>query len=494
MSIRGKLLLSIGALAVGYILFLSMVEVTTSTTQKHINIASESLFPAASNIQLTQASFQKLTKAYKDAVMQQDASVLNASDTDAQAGATTLRNANEKLAYDPALQQSTAALIDKFTSLHTRAKQTYAKMIGSANLSADDQSKLTAIEQETKQMEQSLQDLHNTVGTKDFQAELDAVTASNQRQSFLGLLLFILAAAFAAGSVFLLEKQVSSPLRDLVNRLSDGALQIAQSATQVSSSSQSLSRDSSHQAASLEETSASSEEINAMAQKNTDSCRSAADLVSMSQDKFTHTNKSLSELVLAMEEINASSGKISRIIKVIDEIAFQTNILALNAAVEAARAGEAGSGFAVVADEVRTLAQRSAQAARDTAALIEDSINKSNSGKAKVDEVTVAIQAVTEESSKVKVLVDQINVGSTEQTHGIGNITRAITQMEKVTQTSAASAQQSAEAASELTEQSESLEDIVRILSSVVNGEGSEAQSRGSFRRVSPSPRASYAA
>jgi methyl-accepting chemotaxis protein/methyl-accepting chemotaxis protein-1 (serine sensor receptor) len=292
-----------------------------------------------------------------------------------------------------------------------------------------------------------------------------------------------MAAAFAVVSVFILEKQVSSPLRELVNRLSDGALQIASSATQVSSSSQSVSEDSSHQAASLEETSAASEEIKAMAQSNTDNCRSAASLMSMSQDKFTHTNRSLSDLVLAMEEINSSSGKISRIIKVIDEIAFQTNILALNAAVEAARAGEAGNGFAVVADEVRTLAQRSAQAARDTADLIGESILKSNSGKIKVDEVSTAIQAVTDESSRVKILVDQINLGSVEQTHGISNIAKAISQMEQLTQTSAASAQQSATAAAELTEQSESLEDIVKILSSVVNGTSSDAEPRnGSLR------------
>jgi len=493
MSIRGKLLLSIGVLAIGYILFVSMVEITTSSTQKHMNIASESLFPAASNIQLTQASFQKLNKAYKDAVMQQDASVLNASDAEALTGESTLKTASQKLAYDPSLQKQADSLLDTFTGLHLRAKATYSKMLSATNLTTEDQAALTSVDNDTQRLEHSLQELHDTVGTKNYKAELDAVTTSNDRQKFLGFVLFLMAAAFAVVSVFILEKQVSSPLRDLVNRLSDGALQIAASATQVSSSSQSVSQDSSHQAASLEETSAASEEIKAMAQSNTDSCRSAASLMSMSQDKFNHTNRSLSDLIQAMEEIKSASGKISRIIKVIDEIAFQTNILALNAAVEAARAGEAGNGFAVVADEVRTLAQRSAQAARDTAELIGDSILKSNSGKTKVDEVSAAIQAVTEESSRVKVLVDQINLGSVEQTHGISNIARAISQMEQLTQTSAASAQQSASAAGELTEQSESLEDIVRILSSVVNGTPSETRARNSFLRAPIQAKTSYA-
>ena len=139
-----------------------------------------------------------------------------------------------------------------------------------------------------------------------------------------------------------------------------------------------------------------------------------------------------------MGDIKASSDKVAKIIKVIDEIAFQTNILALNAAVEAARAGEAGMGFAVVADEVRNLAQRCAQAAKDTAALIEESIVKSNDGKTKVDQVAVAIRAITEESAKVKTLVDEVSLGSQEQTRGIEQVAKALTQMEQVTQQSAA--------------------------------------------------------
>ena len=171
-----------------------------------------------------------------------------------------------------------------------------------------------------------------------------------------------------------------------------------------------------------------------------------------------------------MNEINASSGKISKIIKVIDDIAFQTNILALNAAVEAARAGEAGLGFAVVADEVRNLAQRCAQAAKDTADLIEDSVVKSNAGKVKVDQVAGAIGIVTEDAGKVKILVDEISVGSQEQSRGIEQIGSAITQMDQVTQRAAASAEEGASAAEELTAQSESLKKVVAELTRMVGG------------------------
>src|ERR687883_651375 len=139
-----------------------------------------------------------------------------------------------------------------------------------------------------------------------------------------------------------------------------------------------------------------------------------------------------------MAGIKDSSSRIARIIKTIDAIAFQTNILALNAAVEAARAGEAGMGFAVVADEVRNLAQRSAQAARDTATLIEESIAKSDAGKSRVDQVALAMRTITTDSDRVRVLMDEMNLSSQEQTRGLQQIGKAMHQMEEVTQRTAA--------------------------------------------------------
>jgi methyl-accepting chemotaxis protein/methyl-accepting chemotaxis protein-1 (serine sensor receptor) len=272
------------------------------------------------------------------------------------------------------------------------------------------------------------------------------------------------------GLAWAIVSSMNRVLRQTVTELSEGAMQTASAASQVASSSQSLAQGSSEQAASLEETSASSEEISSMARKNTENSHGAADLVTQSQQKFVETNQSLDQMVVAMGEIKTSSDKISKIIKTIDEIAFQTNILALNAAVEAARAGEAGMGFAVVADEVRNLAQRCAQAAKDTAALIEESIAKSHDGKTKVDQVAMAIRAITEESGKVKTLVDEVNLGSQEQARGIEQIGKAITQMEQVTQQSAANAEQCASAAEELNAQSETLRDIVERLTAMVGG------------------------
>jgi methyl-accepting chemotaxis protein len=290
------------------------------------------------------------------------------------------------------------------------------------------------------------------------------LTASSRWIAFLLLGLGVLIGA----GVAMIVRAINHTLRQAVTELFRGAEEVTAAAAQVAASSQSLANGASSQAASLEETSASSEEIRAMANQNTETTRTAAGVATESQQKFTDANQVLDQMVVAMGEINESSGKISKIIKVIDEIAFQTNILALNAAVEAARAGEAGLGFAVVADEVRNLAQRSAQAAKDTAALIEDSGAKSAEGKAKVDQVAEFLRIVTGESNKVKTLVDEVNLSSQEQVRGIEQIAKAIVQMERLTQGTAASAEQSASAAEELTAQSNAVKDVVGRLAAMV--------------------------
>jgi methyl-accepting chemotaxis protein/methyl-accepting chemotaxis protein-1 (serine sensor receptor) len=209
-----------------------------------------------------------------------------------------------------------------------------------------------------------------------------------------------------------------------------------------------------------------------MIQKNAGTSREVAETMLGAAKQIGLANESLEHMVVSMKDINASSDKISKIIKVIDEIAFQTNLLALNAAVEAARAGEAGMGFAVVAEEVRSLAQRCAQAAQDTESLIAESVNKSHDGKIKLEQVTAAVASVTESASKVKVLVDELDLASQEQAKGMQQVTSALVVMEQVTQKNAASAEESASAGEELSAQSLTLRDMVGRLSQLVGTRG----------------------
>ncbi len=300
-------------------------------------------------------------------------------------------------------------------------------------------------------------------------ASIAAIEASIQRNEVAMLLLTVLVLAAGGGGVFAVTGLVKT-LKQVSESIATGAEEIAQAAAQVSSSSQILAQGAAETAASLEETSALTEEISAMARKNMENSQNAVGIVGCTENKFRETNEALDEMVVAMEEINGSSRKISKIIKVIDEIAFQTNILALNAAVEAARAGEAGMGFAVVADEVRNLSQRCARAASETASLIEESIGKSGDGKSKVDRVAGAIRGVTAESAQVKTLVDEVSVGSNEQARGLEQIGTAIALMEKAGQTTAATAEESAAASEELTAQSATLTNIGRQLRVLVEG------------------------
>jgi methyl-accepting chemotaxis protein len=304
------------------------------------------------------------------------------------------------------------------------------------------------------------------------QGRRNAVQASASAESgkFWTSVLLVFAALCCGGMGWYIVRSINEVLHRTAADLSEASAQTANAAHQVSASSQALAQGASQQAASLEETSASTEEISSMTRKNAENSRLAAGNMAEAVQRVDEANGTLGHMISSMNEINASSAKISKIIKVIDEIAFQTNILALNAAVEAARAGEAGMGFAVVADEVRNLAQRCAQAAKDTAGLIEESIAKANDGKIRLDQVAAAVSSITDSAAKVKSLVDEMNAGSQEQARGIEQVAKAILDIEHVTQKTAASAEEGAAAGQQLSAQSETLREVVGQLGALIGG------------------------
>jgi hypothetical protein len=291
------------------------------------------------------------------------------------------------------------------------------------------------------------------------------------RQLRANMFMVLTAIVLALGGVaWGVSHWLTRPIMASVAGLSRGADQVAVAAAQLSESAQSLSQGATEQAASLEETSASMEEISSMTSSNAAGATEATDRVEEVDAQLRQFGEALGGAAASIRRIRTSSGQVSKIIKTVDEIAFQTNLLALNAAVEAARAGDAGMGFAVVADEVRNLAQRSAQAAKDTAALIEEAIDSSEAGVRSVEEITSSIGVIQTTVAGVRGLVHAVRDASQQQARGAQQVSQTVVQLEKVTQSTAASAEESAAASEELSAQAATTKQGVQTLVEIVNG------------------------
>ncbi|RPH49326.1 MAG: chemotaxis protein [Desulfobacteraceae bacterium] len=278
----------------------------------------------------------------------------------------------------------------------------------------------------------------------------------------------------AAGLLFayFMARSISRPINEIVTGLNEGADQVASASGQVSSASQSLAEGASEQAASIEETSSSLEEMSSMTKQNADNATQADNLMKETKRNVGTANESMGSLTESMNAIAKASDETAKIIKTIDEIAFQTNLLALNAAVEAARAGEAGAGFAVVADEVRNLAMRAADAAKNTANLIEETVKKVKNGSELVARTNEAFREVSGSATKVAQLVGEIAAASNEQAQGIDQVNKAVAEMDKVVQQNAATAEESASASEEMSAQANEMKGFVNELVTLVTGNG----------------------
>ncbi len=287
------------------------------------------------------------------------------------------------------------------------------------------------------------------------------------------LIILIICAFTVAGFIIgvYTAKSISVPIMKIIDSIDEGSEQVTLAAEQLSGAAQQLAESTGEQASSVEEISATLNESSSMIKQNTGNTNQASQLLKNANDSSHEGKNEAMTMVNSMHEIKKSSDEIAKIIKVIDEIAFQTNILSLNAAVEAAQAGEFGAGFSVVAEEVRNLAQRSAQAAKDTANIIEKNIHLSEQGVKVAGSVKDTLMEINDQVGTVNKLMDEINAASNEQAQGITQISTAVSQMEQATQQNAATAEESASASEELNAQAMTLKEIVGDLYELVKGE-----------------------
>ncbi len=300
----------------------------------------------------------------------------------------------------------------------------------------------------------------------------------------IGLALILL----SIGMLYFMVNSIIRALNLIISGLGDTSSEVSNAAGQISSSSQSLAEGATEQAASLEETSSALEQMASMTRQNADNATKTNETMIQTGEMFKQSSVHMENMATAMTSISDSSEEISRIIKTIEDIAFQTNLLALNAAVEAARAGEAGKGFAVVADEVRNLAQRSAQAARDTTMLIEKTITNVREGVDVSGKVSESFAGIQQSATTVTRLISEITVATNEQAQGVDQVNTAVAQMDKVTQQNAAGAEEMASASEQLSAQAHQLNGMVEQLIGLVTGKNGASHSQPALASSKTSP------
>lgn len=302
-------------------------------------------------------------------------------------------------------------------------------------------------------------------GTKNLAAESSSALQTASMTMVIGLIAALIIGILVA--VFII-RSITKPVTEAVSIIADSNGQVVIASNQISSSAQSLAEGASNQASSVEEVSATIEESTAINNQNSENAREADTLAKEANHAATTGNEKVKQLMTAMEKITESSERIAKIIKTIDEIAFQTNLLALNAAVEAARAGEHGLGFAVVADEVKNLAQRSADAAKETAGIIEEAIDEIKTGNQIARDTDTAFSEILDKAEKTSGLISEIAVSIKEQAEGMNQVAGAMGQIDQVTQTNAATSEEAAAAAEELNAQANAMMDNVHSIAKIV--------------------------
>jgi len=397
--------------------------------------------------------------------------------------------------YPADLNMTTTRHVDALQSGEAQAKISEIESLMSKFLSIVETVKLDIAGEKLRNARREILTTSNKLRklSNDLVTIYTAIASKNQARIRWAIILSgVITVIIIIVTIFYINSSIVASLGRIAQSLRSGSDQVEAAASEISNSSQSLAEGASQQASSLEETSSALEQMASQTKQNADNAGQANSLSQSAREEAESGAKAMGEMITAMDAISQSSDEISKIIKVIEEIAFQTNLLALNAAVEAARAGEHGKGFAVVAEEVRNLAQRSATAAKDTASLIEDAVKKASDGSEIANRAGKALDGIVNGVKKVTDLVAEIAAASNEQAQGVDQVNTAVAQMDKVTQQNASNSEESAAASEELSAQAASLYDVVVQLDTLIKGSSAASRAGSQVHAEAPKALKSY--
>lgn len=469
LSILMKIWLSISILIIGYIFSIVVIHYAGNHAEKGMRRISESLFPAATYGQRALNGFEKQMALYEDAVILGDIQKID----QARVPFRQVIEALDAFAALPGIASNRARyavnLCGEIEDYTRTASVLYRKM-ASGNMTDTNAEKAEALALERERLKERLAHLTDRI-TEDLEESIDATVRFFDRQQVLNFIVFAVVLLISLGLFRRISrKQIILPIENAVRQLHRVSRRVADTAGGVSETSKSLSWDTSEQASCLQQTSASMNELATMTRHNAEHARDANEMTAEARRIVAQVNSHMSELTEAIAEITRSNQETAKIIKLIEEIAFQTKLLALNAAVEAARAGEAGRGFSVVAEEVRGLANRASEAAENITDLITRTVKAVEDGDRLARFTADAFRKNISISDKIGNISEQILRSSREQSQGLDQITESVAQIDGIIQSNTTRAEASAKAARELSRQTNTMARIVAQLSALIKG------------------------